>query len=68
MRRYVLRDDQWDRIKDMLPGRQRQRKLISYFSALRVRFGLKTAAIPSGPKNDFLRTAAVGVGNGRYHA
>ena len=21
MRRYVLRDDQWDRIKDMLPGR-----------------------------------------------
>jgi len=22
MRRYALRDDQWDRIKDILPGRQ----------------------------------------------
>jgi len=22
MRRYALRDDQWDRIKDMLPGRE----------------------------------------------
>ncbi len=23
MRRYALRDDQWDRIKDLLPGKQR---------------------------------------------
>ena len=23
MRRYALRDDQWDRIKDLLPGRER---------------------------------------------
>ena len=22
MRRYALRDDQWDRIKDFLPGRE----------------------------------------------
>jgi hypothetical protein len=22
MRRYALRDDQWDRIKDILPGRE----------------------------------------------
>ena len=22
MRRYALRDDQWDRIKDLLPGRE----------------------------------------------
>ncbi|MGB6506616.1 MAG: IS5/IS1182 family transposase, partial [Xanthobacteraceae bacterium] len=22
MRRYALRDDQWDRIKDVLPGRR----------------------------------------------
>ena len=22
MRRYALRDDQWDRIKDMLPGKE----------------------------------------------
>jgi hypothetical protein len=25
MRRYGLRDDQWDRIKDLLPGRLRSR-------------------------------------------
>lgn len=24
MRRYALRDDQWDRIKDFLPGREGQ--------------------------------------------
>ncbi len=22
MRRYALRDDQWDRVKDILPGRE----------------------------------------------
>jgi hypothetical protein len=38
MRRYALRDDQWDRIKDFLPGREGHvgalRRTIGYSSRL----------------------------------
>jgi hypothetical protein len=44
MRRYALRDDQWDRIKDFLPGREGHvgaRRLITGYLSRRLCIGIE---------------------------
>ena len=54
MRRYALRDDQWDRIKDILPGREghvgvtaKDNRLFLEAVLWRVRTGLPWRDLPS---------------------
>ena len=55
MRRYALRDDQWDRIKDLLPGREgyvgvtaKDNRLFLEAVLWRVRTGLPWRDLPEG--------------------
>src|SRR4051812_13467651 len=55
MRRYALRDDQWDRIKDLLPGREghvgvtaKDNRLFVEAVLYRYRAGIPGGTCPSG--------------------
>src|ERR1700731_783355 len=49
MRRYALRDDQWDRIKEQLPGREGHIGVTAKDNRLFVEAVLYSLPMPSGP-------------------
>ena len=59
MRRYALRDDQWERIKDLLPGREGHVGVTALDNRLFVEAVL-TAIAPAFPGAIFLSGSAIG--------
>ena len=69
MRRYALRDDQWDRVEDLLPGRQghvgvtaKDNRLFVEAVLYRYRAGILGGTCPSGSAIQSASTRASAAG------